>query len=294
MALSKVYTFPKLETLLRTFTQQLIPDKLREEAVLDIINKNTIEIAGKLNLGGHPDYMSKAVVYPAYGYKNVYGNRAAYMVSNEPTDTHCDLSIIEGTHGLTTANIGDWCAVWIEEETEGFILARILEIVSEASIKISENVQVANALHTAYVVFFPKNEIVSIDIAQYSIDTIIKVVDSTYGLIPEKSLKDFDNLGKVSQYQKQVFYCQVGKELLFYKGDGVTTFGGTITLFYYRPPALFNTVLVTTTIDLDDKYVPLLIDKCKLDVYEAAAKEPPVWLKESVDTRLAQLAPKPV
>jgi len=126
-----------------------------------------------------------------------------------------------------------------------------------------------------------------IDISTYNVDKIIKLTDDVNGLILPAKDFEFENLANLPQKQDNIFYNHFGEEILLYKGSNVTAYGTTLTLYYYRQPALASSS--SDYLDIKDKYVPLVLAKAKNLVYEQLKTIPPESLTSLIESKTAQI-----
>lgn len=278
MALSKTYTLTKLRSLIRELADQITPSKIQNSTILEIINKNTLDIAEQLNGASAPDYGTTAVVSDgASSFLSTVVQGASY---NATTGVVTDTG-----HGLTSTDIGKRFVIWDDgDPITNIVVTEITGItdVDNFTTRIISGAQ--NILSPAgdYAVF-SAHSAANIDLSSLRVDKIIKLVDSTHGLVVEAKDLAFENLSGIDMYDSSVFYNWFGETLFLFKGADVSAWG-TLSLYYYRLPVLLSAD--GDYVDLRDKYVPLLIDKCKLEVYERGELAPPKELQQSVENKV--------
>ncbi len=125
-----------------------------------------------------------------------------------------------------------------------------------------------------------------IDISNYRIESITKLVDSLNGEFIVKDAHDIENIMKVPQSASSMYYNVYGEKINILIGANVTPLG-SMTLFYVRIP--IKAVNDTDYIDLRDKYMDLLIRQAKIMVYEQSSVQAPDALMQSVKSDIAAI-----
>lgn len=268
--LSKSYQYSSIESLLRVLTHQIALDKIVSKTLMKIVNKNTLDIAEMLNGATAPDYGSVQVLGDAainYGAD----------VSGGTFDT-ATKTITKTTHGLTSADIGKRIVIHFTSPVTVNAISTIVSITNA-------NVFVINDAFSAYTTcsytVLSAHTGTNLDVSSLKIDKIIKLSDSINKLVSSAPDLNFENLS-VDDYSESLFYNHFGETLFLFKGSDIPAWG-TLTLSYYRLPVLVTAV--TDYIDMKDKHIPLLIDKCKLELYELANILPPKELSQSVESK---------
>jgi hypothetical protein len=124
-------------------------------------------------------------------------------------------------------------------------------------------------------------------IASYNLQSIIKIVDATNGLVVPQSLQQLEGLKDIPQKQANVYYTRHGDTIYFYKGSGVSALG-TITLYYNRFP--IKATALSSYLDIKDMFVDLVLRKVKLSMYEILQKTPPESLQNNVNQAIQKIA----
>lgn len=274
MALSKSYTFSYLESFLRVLTAQVALDDIQSKTLMKIVNKNTLDIAEMLNGATAPDYGATQVL----GDVGINYSETEVLADSY---TNATKTVGKTAHGLTNADIGR--RILLHTEIPG-----IAGISTIASVPTSSTFIIADTQHASlgsgalYYFVLSRHSGAHLDISTLKIDKIIKLVDGTNGLVGPQKDFPFENLANMDDYDKSIFYSHFGELLILFKGSGIPAWG-TLTLYYYRLPTLVTED--ADYIDMKDKYIPLLIDKCKLELYELANKLAPKELSQSVDSK---------
>jgi len=271
--LSKNYTLEKVKSLIRDLANEVAPDKVQPQTLTEIIGKNLLDICEMLNGATQPDYESTTILGDSTTFYST-------SVVSGGTYTNSTKTVTMSSHGLTTNDIGKRIILF---DRVSFTRAGVTSI---ASIISTNAFTVTNAMggdigSLGYAVLSAQST-TSLDLSSLKIDKVVKLVDSVNGLVSPRKAFDFENLKGISHFSNSVFYYQGGETLYLWKGNNVLNWG-TLTLHYYRLPNL--PVNDSDYIDLKDKYIPLLIDKCKIEVYELGQQTPPNALSSNVDQR---------
>lgn len=272
--LSKSYTLGKVKSLIRDLASEVAPDKVQPQTLTEIVCKNLLDICEMLNGATQPDYETTTTLGDAainYSTSVVYSG-AIY--------TNTTRNVAKTSHGLTSADVGKRI-VLLDSDT--YVRAGVTTI---ASITDANNFVVTDAMGgnigTLTYAVLSTHSGTNLDLSSLKLDKVVKLVDSINGLVSPRKSFDFENLSGISHFSNSVFFYQGGETLYLWKGSDVAMWG-TLTLHYYRLPALPSAD--ADYIDLKDKYIPLLIDKCKLEVYELGKETPPQALSGNVDQR---------
>lgn len=273
MALSKSYQYSSIESLLRVLTHQIALDKIVSKTLMKIVNKNTLDIAEMLNGATAPDYGTTANLSDVSSSNGTFVTTAAYTDSTR--------TITKAAHGLTSADVGKRVALYDSASPTTVTIAEIESITSSSAFVITKAYGANIAANASYAVL-PAHSATYLDLTSLKVDKIIKLSDSINKLVTSAPDFNFENLSGIDEYTESLFYNHFGETLFLFKGSDITNWG-TLTLSYYRLP-----VLVTATtdyIDMKDKHIPLLIDKCKLELYELANVLAPKELSQSVESK---------
>ncbi len=278
--LSKQWSIKKIKDFLRVFINELAPDKIQDLALDEIIFINLTDLVEMLNGASAPDYGVIENVNPVNSRVNL-GIR--FVVAN---NYNSQTGIITKTnHGLTQSDVGK--VILVQEVSErygsnyrlGF--SQIVEIINSNNFRINPTLGFETDI--LYLVF-GKYEGTYIDLSSlsYGVDKIIKLVDSINGLCVPVGDFEFQGLSSNTLKQNSVFYNHFGDRLLIYKGQNVATLGSML-LYYYRQPIRWTND--NDYIDLKDKYVSLLIAKCKNSIYEFLKMAPPEGLSNYIESK---------
>ena len=284
MALSKRYTLAILRSLVRDLADEVAPNKIQDDAIREIINKNVLGIAEQLNGASAPDYGTTQVISDAAS------SYAVSLISTGAGYAYATRTITTvALHALTSADIGKRI-VFFDQTTDPagkVAIAQIESITSTYAFVVTAANGVADITspNCDYAVF-SAHSTANVDLSALRIDKVIKVVDATNGLVSERKDLAFENLSNISHLTNSVFYNLFGETLFLAKGSDVSAWG-TLTLYYYRIPVLVSAD--SDYIDLKDKYMDLLIDKCYLDVYAKGKSAPPQSVMDNVRSATAQI-----
>lgn len=283
MALSKLYTLGKVESLLRILTQTLGLSNIRFGDIRAVVNKNTIDIAELLNGAAAPFYQQTTAL------NDVASNYLAVPTGTDASYTASTKTIAKTGTGVAATDVGKRLILWDTTSTTiaKITIAHIASYIDANSFTVT-NGPVSNitAPDCDYAMF-PDLGTSYCDISTLKIDRIIKLVSSNLGEFSPSKDSDFENLANIDEYDGEIFYNHAGEKLHLKKGSAVSTAYGTISLDYYRLPDLATAR--TDYIDMKDNYIPLLIDRCKLDLYELSDKAAPQNLTDSVTTKVREL-----
>ena len=263
--------------MIRELSKEVSENTVQDPAVNEILDLNTLDLCEMLNGATLPDYGRVAVLTDASAKvaTPVVTNTAYTNATKRITDT--------GGHGLTNADIGRRVPFYAAAGLNTYIgIAVITDIINstvfEIDVTIGENIASGNIYYKA----LPAHSATYLDLSALKLDKIIKLVDSTHGLVPLKTAFDIENITNLAHNSTEVFGYHEGESIYLYKGSGVTSWG-TLTLHYYRLPDLPTSD--SDYIDVKDKYIRLLVDKCVVDVFALAKMEAPAQLRDNVDNR---------
>lgn len=277
MALSKSYTLSIIESHLRVLVDEIAPSKILSDTIIAIVNKNTLDIAEMLNGASIPDYGSTSVLTDASA------NVATPIVTNSSYVNSTKRITDTNNHGLTSSDIGKRVPFYAAAGINTYIgVATVVSIISttifEIDVAIGEDITSGNL----YYKVLSAHSAAFLNLSGLKVDKVVKVVDSVNGLLSERADLTFEGLANNNQMTRGVFYNHFGEYLYLYKGSNISSWG-TLTVYYYRLPTLVTQT--TDYIDMKDKYIPLLIDKCKVDIYELAKMSPPREITQSVEAK---------
>ena len=282
MALSKSYTRAIIAGLVRDLADEIAPNKIQPDTLYAIINNNTLDIAEQLNGASAPDYGETSVISDA-------ASSYVATVKGSGGYTYSTRTITEVGHPIVTADVGKRIVFWdaTADPSTKVAIAQI-ESITDADnfvVTVANGVSDITTPNCDYAVF-SRHSTTNVDLSSLKIDKIIKVVDATEGLVSEKKDLEFENLSNNTMYVNSVFYNYYGETLFLFKGSSVSAWG-TLTLYYYRLPAF-----VTADgdyIDMKDNYIPLLIDKCYIDVYARGKMQPPQTILDNIKNATANI-----
>ena len=279
MSLSKLYTRAALRSYIRELSKEVSEDKVQDPAVNGIIDMNTLDLCEMLNGATQPDYGATAILSEAAtNYATVVAASGNYV---EATKILTDVA-----HGLTSADAGKRILVYQEIDTDSpvsnVMYFNVIESVpSEDTIKLQYSMGGSFAINIYYSVL-SRHASPTLDLSSLKLDKIIKLVDSTYGLVPLKTAFDIENIINLSHNASTGVYGYHEGELIYLvKGSSISW--GTLTLHYYRLPTL--PAADTDYIDVKDKYIRLLVDKCVIDIFALASLNAPSQAVQSVENR---------
>lgn len=124
-----------------------------------------------------------------------------------------------------------------------------------------------------------------IDISSYVVDQIIKLTDSGTGLIIPKDADEIESIDD-PQLQGEIYWTRLGEKIYLKKGSDVSAYG-TLKLYYSRAP--LKVTELTDTLDIKDTFIPLVVDKAKIKVYEMLNMTPPEQLQNQVNAAIANV-----
>ena len=278
MSLSKNYTLKKIKSLLRILTRQLGLKALIDKEIVSIINYNLFDLAALLNGAQDPFYQDKEVLGDAATF---YSDSA--VAGGTYTDS--TKTVTKTAHGLTTADIGR--RIILHSETPGTCgITTIASIVSVNAFTLTNSMGTTIGGGTFYYAVLSKHSGAYLEMSALKVNKVIKLVDSDSGEVVPAGDSDFEKLADLDEYSESLVYNQVGETLELFKGADISAWG-TLTLHYYRTP---NTLVSDTDyVDLKDSYIGLLLDKCKLVLYEMAKIAAPKDLSDSVLLKTKEL-----
>lgn len=274
MPLSKIYTRAKVRSSVRELAKEVSEDKVQNPAIDEIINLNTLDLCEMLNGATQPDY----------GATSVLGDAATHystsIVVSGVTYTDATKTITKTGHGFTNADIGRRIILYDTDASARCGISRIAGITSTSAFTIEHSMGGTFSICTYAVL--SRQSSTSLDLSSLKIDKLIKLVDSTNGLIPLKNAFEIENIANLIHNSTEAFAYHEGETIYLVKGSDVANWG-TLTLHYYRLPTLPSAD--TDYIDLKDKYMRLLIDKCVIDVFALAKLEAPSQVVAGVEAR---------
>ena len=123
------------------------------------------------------------------------------------------------------------------------------------------------------------------DVSALNIQNCVKIVDATNGLCLYKDEKELPALVSSPQKKANVYWTRRGTNIHLYKGD--LSAYGTLTLYYTRYPV--KATADADYLDIKDTYLPMVLDKAKLHLYEQLRIKPPVSLENTVNNNIARI-----
>ena len=240
---------------------------------MKIVNKNTLDIAEMLNGATAPDYGTVANLSDVSSSNGTFVTTAVYTDSTR--------TITKAAHGLTSADIGKRVVLYDSASPITVTVAEIESITNSSAFVITKAYGANIAANASYAVL-PAHSATYLDLTSLKVDKIIKLSDSINKLVTSAPDFNFENLSGIDEYSESLFYNHFGETLFLFKGSDIANWG-TLTLSYYRLPVLVSAT--TDYIDMKDKHIPLLIDKCKLELYELANVLAPKELSQSVESK---------
>ena len=285
MPLNKTHTLADVESMVRILANEIAPDKIQPDTIKDLTNKNQFNLCEMLNGALAPDYEDTAVLSDAAS------SYAVSLISTGAGYAYATRTITTvALHALTSADIGKRI-VFFDQTTDPagkVAIAQIESITSTYAFVVTAANGVADITspNCDYAVF-SAHSAAYLDLSAIKIDKIIKVKDSTSGLVSPKPSYDFENL-TIKGYVNSVFYNHSGEKLFLFKGSSVSAWG-TLTLYYYRLPTPVSAT--TDYLDVKEKYFSILIDMIKLEVYEISGKSgmAPKQVQENVSNFIRQM-----
>jgi len=279
MSLSKLYTRASLRSFIRELSKEVSEDKVQDPAVNGIIDMNTLDLCEMLNGATQPDY----------GATSVLGDASTHWSTSERSCTWLESTktLSDAGHGLTNADVGKRVIIFYAsggtyDSPTGVLMAasEIATVPTTGTFTIVHSLD-GNMGASTYVVL-SRQSTTSLDLSALKLDKIIKLVDSVNRLIPLKPAFDIENVINLSHNVSSGAYgYHEGETIYLVKGSSVTW--GTLTLHYYRLPIL--PASDTDYIDVKDKYIRLLVDKCVIDVFALASLNAPSQAVQSVENR---------
>jgi len=280
MSISKNYTLKKIKSLLRILTRQLGVKSLQDKEITSIVNYNLLDLAALLNGAQNPFYQDKTVLADA-------ASSASTPVIASASYANATKRITHTGHGITSADIGKRIALLGDSGLAHYMgIGTVTAIISTSIFEVSFALGADIAINYLSYVVLPAHSSSFLDLSTLKIHKIVKLVDSINGEVAPAGDSDFEKLADFDEYSESVCYNHVGETLELFKGSDVASWG-TLTLHYYRTPNLLSAD--TDYVDLKDDYIGLLIDKCKLVIYEIAKQAAPQDLSNSVLMKTKEL-----
>lgn len=274
MPLSKLVTLAQLRSDIREIAKEIGEDKVGNPAVDRIIKYNILDLHEMLNGATQPDYGETIALGDAathYNNSTVVTTGAAYANSTR--------RITKTGHGLTNADVGKrilltdtLTAILGISQIESIVSTSIFTITHSMGGDISQLIYAVLSAHSSSY----------LDLSTVKYDKLIKLVDSINGLVPFKKAFEFENAINLVHNVTECFAYHEGEKIYLVKGSSVSSWG-TLTLHYYRLPQMPSAD--ADYIDVKDKYMKLLLDKCVLDVYSLAHIDAPAQMQTSVDAK---------
>jgi len=258
--LQSTFSYAYIESLLRTLTRTLVLDEyVTPVTMMKIINQNTLNIASELVDADEPDY----------GEEQVLGDAATFY-GTVVAGSHVDSTktITKANHLLTKADVGRRIILVNDVFTiMGYSAIVTVPTTSTFTIADSMGTDLSGCLYTV----LSRQSSSSLDVSSLRIAKIKKLKDSTNGLVTPTDDNTFEGLD-IEDFDDDVFYNHFGQSLYLFKGRNVTAWG-TLTLFYHRMVTLCTAS--TDYIDLDERRIPMLIERCEADLYKLVNQVPP-------------------
>jgi hypothetical protein len=283
MPLSKLYTAKKVNNVLRSRVNQLDPNKVQDLTLEDYINISVADVVEMLGEEGELDYGASIVISDV-------GTSVASGVVTGATYITATRTINKNAHGLTVADVGKFIVYYDDTAEDKLVVAQIESITDVDNFVVTKDLGADAALQGYYLL--AHHSASYCDLSALNIDKIIKVVgstankDGTRAKILKVGTDEFENLPNLEDKQDNVWFNKIGEQLHLYKGEGVAEIG-TITLYYKRQPT--PVIVETDYLDIKDKYIPLVIAKCKAMVYEQLEQTPPEALTNAITSRTAMI-----
>jgi hypothetical protein len=243
--------------------------------VAGIINLSVIDVAEIISGAGSDDYGKTAVI------SDTSSNQSNTIVSPAVYSPSAN-NISAANHGLTAANVGQRIIFW--ESTAFAAIASIVNIIDSNNFIVSNGFGSSN--QTISYAVFSSYATPNVDLSQYPLSNITKVVDSISNEVIKVGDREFDNLYRFDEKQNKLYWFKHGQTLFLYKGTNVPAFG-TLTLFYNSYPQ--RTYNDNDFLDIRDMYVPLVIAKAKNSCLEHLGVEPPESLQTTIDSKTASI-----
>ena len=220
---------------------------------LKIVDLNSKKLAGILNGATAPFYMTTLTDTSTSYTSNLASVSLAPNAGTVVSDTAFTAAAktITAFTGVVASHVG---GEFIGLDNGGNAFKRsIVSYVSSTSFTINSALVADGAGTNGFIV--PPGGAVSVD-------RVIKVVDSSHGLIKLVSFEEFEEIGNISNiYTASLFACWEGETVRLRKVGTVTT-GNTVIYYYKQPTEVTSTA---DTPDVPDKHVPLLIDMVTAD-----------------------------
>jgi hypothetical protein len=242
--------------------------------VAGIVNLSIIDVAEIISGAGSDDYGKTAIITDlSSSISRTIVTGATLSVAN---------NILSDSHGLTSANVGQRIVLWLG--TTFSAIATITSVVDTNNFTIS-NLAIAGNPSINYAVLSAYST-PNVDLSQYPLSNITKIVDSISNEVIKVGDREFDNLYRFDEKQNKLYWFKHGQTLFLYKGTNVPAFG-TLTLFYNSYPQ--QTYNDSDNLDIRDMYVPLVIAKAKNSCLEHLGVEPPESLQTTIDSKTANI-----
>lgn len=274
MPLSKLVTLAQLRSDIREIAKEIGEDKVGNPAVDRIIKYNILDLHEMLNGATQPDYGETAILSDAAA------NYSTTIVSAPSGYLESTKTITKTSHGLTNADIGKRIVLVDTDTNLRYGVSQIAGITSVNAFTILHSMG-GNIPVLGYAVLTPHSSSY-LDLSSLKYDKLIKLVDSINGLVPLKKAFEFENAINLVHNVTECFAYHEGEKIYLVKGSSVSSWG-TLTLHYYRLPQMPSAD--TDYIDVKDKHMKLLLDKCVLDVFSLAHIDAPAQMQTNVDAK---------
>jgi len=251
--LSKHTTVVDVIDIARLRSGTLADTMISPSLALKLVDLNSKKLAGVLSGVASPFYMT-TLTDTSTSYVS---NLASVSLATSPGTVVADTAwtgagtAITDFTGVTTSHVG---AQFVGTDNGAASFTRtIVGYVSATAFTINSALASDGAGTAGFII--PPGDTVAVD-------RVIKVVDSSAGLIKIVSFDEFEQIGNISNiYTASLFACWEGETVRLRKVGTVTT-GDTVIYFYKQP----TEVTLSDTPDVPDKYVPLLIDMVTSDL----------------------------
>ncbi|MGV8131549.1 MAG: hypothetical protein ACP5N7_05620 [Candidatus Pacearchaeota archaeon] len=274
--LQQTYSRDDLTSLFRVLARSLDYNKIMDDTLWSIINKNTTKIFELLSGASLLKYAERINV------TDLVSNYANSVTG--ATYTKSTKKIAKASHGLSSSSLKK--RILLYGTISSVPVAGITTITKIDSINdftVADAIFSGNIADLSYSVLSHHSSSY-LDVSSLNIDKINKLVCSINKNISEVPTNDFEDLSDA--YTKSCFYSYEGGFIYLFKGSEVSTFG-TLTLSYNRLPILPTSG--SEYIDLEEKHIPLLIDLCSLEIYAIAGKEAPIGLSSGAENLTKEL-----
>jgi hypothetical protein len=257
--LGKIYTLKKVRSIISRWLKKETQEDLDPVLIDDFIMLAVLGVSEILSGAGSDDYGKTQIISDAsssYVALGLTGGSYDYLTR----------TITKNGHGLTSADIGKRIVFWdaTGSPITKIAIAEIKSITSLNAFIVSDsnttvNISAGNCSYAIYSAFSNTN----IDISNYKIANITKIVDSISKEVIKVGDKVFDNLGRFDEKQNKCYWYKHGQYIFLYKGTDVASFG-TLTLFYNSYPQIFDQTYEDEFIDMRDNFADLYIAKAKV------------------------------